>query len=149
MTFEEALAAYNNALVEAHRALMDVHKTLEAEGVPVSVDWHRARLSDAGDMAGLLLSVAEHRRPRGPGVRVRWTGHWDLGKERGGELLRRTEHQAVVLLCGSEVRFRTTDGRSVARAERKAIHEEDMRIVRALPVGENAVSKAYTAMVKR
>lgn len=106
------------------------------------------------------LKLEHSRRPKGPMVSMEWVGFHANPEERR-EVLRRTAAY-VVLYDWHEERFALKDGEPVGGkkthasrirgfrtgVDRWRIRSEDLELIRAMPIGENDVSRALKALEK-
>lgn len=95
------------------------------------------------------IALAQERRPNGPTVVLEWTGrvgHGDRTSE--VEVIRRTDASVFI---GSE-RYRLKDGEPADRPSLRCLYghwrirRADLDAIRAMPPGENEVSRALRAI---
>jgi hypothetical protein len=153
VSIEEAIRAAEEATQRLREALDVLERRVDAE---LGFGSHSgARLRECVDgisFGGVRRELAQARRPRGPMVTLEWTGG---GKaSRSVEVVRRTATQVVVVdnpeWTGTSA-FRLSDGTPARRSTDSwfdvwRIRESDLETIRAMPVGENAVSKALKAI---
>jgi hypothetical protein len=153
VSIDDAIRAAEEAAQKLREALdvLEREATAELGFAPCSTAKMRERVGDIS-LGGLKRELAEARRPRGPMVTLEWTGG---GKpSRSVEVVRRTAAQVVVVdnpVWGGTAVFKLSDGTPARRSTDSwfgvwRISEADLEAVRAMPVGENAVSRALKAI---
>ncbi len=158
MSIDEAIRVAEEAAQKLREALKVAGLEVVNESDPVKAELERARKFAAEvDFRGVRRALADARRPRGPAVTIEFSSFYASSRQtQPGEVLRRTATQAVVRRCPDggypvDDYFKLSDGKP-ARSGTSTfngywrIAEADLEIVRAMPVGENAVSKAAEAI---
>lgn len=102
---------------------------------------------ERGATASMRSALAEIRRPKGPMATLRWTGSEPV-EPLLVEVIRRTEKRVLLgRRYSSGTWHRISDGREVERRGDRwfgewVITDESLEQIRAMSVGENAVSRA-------
>ena len=151
MSLDEAIKAAE----EAARKLREALDVLELEavvelGAPHDAAWLKKQAATIR-FCDMRRAQANAKRPKGPMVTVEWS---EGGTQpRIQEVIRRTATQAVLKHPEylSTESYRLDDGTPAGRGVNRylgywRIRGADLEIVRAMPVGENAVSRALKAI---
>lgn len=153
MSLDDAIRAAEEAAQRLREALDVLEREAAAALGPVPTPAILALKQevDGISLAGVRAAVAEKRRPKGPCVTLEYTGKGQ--KPVRAEVIRRTATQVVVLRpdWGALSVFKVADGTPVKGGHGHflgywRIREADLATIRAMPSGENAVSKALRAI---
>lgn len=152
MKLDDAIKAVELSVQDLKTAIVDLELAVESEfGMtpPHAILALKQRVNDIA-LGHVRVAVAESRRPKGPTVTVEWTGSGPNAVQ--GEVIRRTETQVIVRRQDwGTTSYKISDGTPVKRGYSYylgywRIRETDLDAIRAMPVGENAVSRALKAI---
>lgn len=152
MSLDDAIRAAEEAAQRLREALevLEREATAVLGHAPREVAWLREHVEHV-TLGGVRRAVAKAKRPKGPAVTLEFTGRGHLPVV--AEVIRRTATQALVLRpdWGSATSYRLDSGGPVKRGSADylgywRIREADLDTIRAMPVGENAVSRALKAI---
>ncbi|MGK3995141.1 hypothetical protein [Sorangium sp. So ce1024] len=151
MSLDDAIKAAEQAAERLRETLAALeHEAVAAIGAcPHDVRWAQQQTREM-TFSGVRRALAEARRPKGPMVMLEHSREY--GGPRAVEVVRRTEKQVIVAEDGyvSKERYKVDTGYPTERGGRFLgvwrIREADLATIRAMPIGENAVSRALKAI---
>lgn len=154
MNVDDAIKAVELAVQDLKTSIVDLEVAAESEfgmSPPHAILALKQRASEIV-LGKVRVDVAEARRPKGPAVTVEWTGNNPNSVE--AEVIRRTCTQVIVRRQGwGTANYKLSDGTPVKRGYSDylgfwRIRESDLAKVRAMPEGENEVSRALKAITR-